>query len=107
MSTFCELVCSDLWLCIQHFLWAYALSSGCVFSTPWGLHAPLFCQIGHRVVCRGTGHVLSLRPSPILHLSILFIPRFPDRRLWDHAIILKEGFQPKSFHIYPISPAKE
>src|SRR3979411_644413 len=73
MSTFCELVCSDLWLCIQHLLWAYALSSGCVFSTPWGLHAPPLCQIGHRVVCRGTGHVLSLRPSPILHLSILFI----------------------------------
>src|SRR5260370_40682386 len=63
MSTFCELVCSDLWLCIQHFLWAYALTSGCVFSIfcglmpsplavysapPGGLYAPPLCQIGHR-----------------------------------------------------------
>jgi hypothetical protein len=33
--------------------------------------------------------------------------RFPERTAWDHAINLKEGFKPKSAHIYPMSPAEE
>jgi len=30
--------------------------------------------------------------------------RFPDTRLWDHAIDLKEGFEPKNFKAYALSP---
>jgi hypothetical protein len=33
--------------------------------------------------------------------------RFPERTSWDHAINLKEGFKPKSAHIYPMSPGEE
>jgi hypothetical protein len=33
--------------------------------------------------------------------------RFPERTSWDHAIELKEGFKPKSAHIYPMSTAEE
>ena len=32
---------------------------------------------------------------------------FPERKPWDHVIKLKEGFQPKSPHIYPLSPEEE
>ena len=30
--------------------------------------------------------------------------QFPDSRPWDHAINLKDGFKPKSFKAYPLSP---
>lgn len=33
--------------------------------------------------------------------------RMPERRQWDHAIDLKEGFQPKPCKIYPLSPSEQ
>lgn len=33
--------------------------------------------------------------------------RFPPKRPWDHEIKLKEGFQPKVFKTYPLSPAED
>ena len=33
--------------------------------------------------------------------------RFPERTSWDHAINLKEGFKPKSAHIYPMRQQKK
>ena len=30
----------------------------------------------------------------------------PVKKLWDHEIELKEGFQPKRAKIYPLSPAE-
>jgi len=76
--------------CMSNLLWAYALTSGCVFSIFCRLYAltlfwlciqhPLY-QIGHWVVCRGTGHVLSLRPSPILHPSYPVLNKLIKRKL--------------------------
>jgi hypothetical protein len=33
--------------------------------------------------------------------------RFPDSRSWDHKIEMKEGFQPKSFKTYNLTPAEQ
>ena len=33
--------------------------------------------------------------------------RFPDSRIWDHKIELKEGFQPKSFKTYNLTPEEQ
>jgi hypothetical protein len=33
--------------------------------------------------------------------------RFPDQRSWDHKIELKDGFQPKSFKTYNLTPEKQ
>jgi hypothetical protein len=33
--------------------------------------------------------------------------RFPKSTSWDHKIKLKEGFQPKSFKIYPMTPEED
>ena len=33
--------------------------------------------------------------------------RFPESRPWDHKIELKEGFQPKSFKTYNLTPKEQ
>ena len=33
--------------------------------------------------------------------------RFPGSRPWDHKIELKEGFEPKSFKMYNLTPAEQ
>ena len=33
--------------------------------------------------------------------------RFPSSRSWDHKIKLKEGFQPKSFKLYNLTPEEQ
>lgn len=33
--------------------------------------------------------------------------RFPESRKWDHKIELKEGFQPKSFKSYNLTPEEQ
>ena len=33
--------------------------------------------------------------------------RFPDEQVWDHKIELKDGFVPKSFKNYNLTPAKQ
>ena len=33
--------------------------------------------------------------------------RFPDSRIWDHKIELKEGFQPRSFKMYNLTPEEQ
>ena len=33
--------------------------------------------------------------------------RFPDSRPWDHKIEMKEGFEPKSFKNYNLTPAEQ
>jgi hypothetical protein len=33
--------------------------------------------------------------------------RFPNSTSWDHRIELKEGFQPKLFKIYPLTPEED
>ena len=33
--------------------------------------------------------------------------RFPESRIWDHKIELKEGFQPKSFKAYNLTPEEQ
>ena len=33
--------------------------------------------------------------------------RFPESRVWDHKIKLKEGFQPKSFKTYNLTPEEQ
>ena len=33
--------------------------------------------------------------------------RFPDKRPWDHKIEMKEGFEPKSFKVYNLTPAEQ
>ena len=33
--------------------------------------------------------------------------RFPKSRVWDHKIELKEGFQPKSFKTYNLTPKEQ
>ena len=33
--------------------------------------------------------------------------RFPESRIWDHKIKLKEGFQPKSFKTYNLTPKEQ
>ena len=33
--------------------------------------------------------------------------RFPDSRIWDHKIELKEGFQPRSFKTYNLTPEEQ
>ena len=33
--------------------------------------------------------------------------RFPESKIWDHKIEMKEGFEPKSFKNYNLSPAEQ
>ena len=33
--------------------------------------------------------------------------RFPESQVWDHKIELKEGFQPKSFKAYNLTPKEQ
>ena len=33
--------------------------------------------------------------------------RFPELQVWDHKIELKEGFQPKSFKTYNLTPEEQ
>ena len=35
------------------------------------------------------------------------VNRFPESRIWDHKIELKEGFQPKSFKTYNLTPEEQ
>ena len=35
------------------------------------------------------------------------VNRFPESRVWDHKIELKEGFQPKSFKTYNLTPEEQ
>ena len=35
------------------------------------------------------------------------VNRFPDKRPWDHKIEMKEGYEPKSFKVYNLTPAEQ
>ena len=35
------------------------------------------------------------------------VNHFPDKWPWDHKIEMKEGFEPKSFKVYNLTPAEQ